>query len=350
MPGVLRRQAYSFHFRGSMGSFNTTCFVTQQTIAGKDKCYILPVRQAFGYKPVELRRLGEDFTRYGICHQDCYPDANWEPVGNFLEGEYDDYGLVELANTPLNHHRLISFFRQLQNYSFVTEPGENYIHDVPFDFPAFVEGEPELQELLRGAGPGDQKARHELLMKAWAYYEQVSQQYRVFTASYGEPEPRQVRHAILHEDAYHRLIALTEGRRGYKGQPYTRRSVFDRLLDEVTGLADNTQPKLAAMHWGLKLSLIGFSSGMSFDDEDEVFEPFFERFFQGAMTKDALFEAVRPWLDSRFVMLGLTQLNIRISPMTYATQDYSNEIGQQYAAFVRETCEVITANRSRDED
>jgi hypothetical protein len=333
-----------------MGSFNTTCFVTQQTIAGEDKCYVLPVRQAIGYSPVKLRRMGEDFSRYGICHQDCYPNANWEPVGNFLEGEYDDYGLVELANTPLNHHRLTSFFRYLQNYSFVAEPGENYIHDVPFDFPAFVDAEPELQELLRGAGPEDQKSRHELLMKAWAYYEEVSRQYRVFTASHGEREPRQVRHAILHKDAYLRLIALTESQQGYKGQPYTRRAVFDRILDEVKGLADKTQPKLASMYWGLKLSLVGFSSGLSFDDEDDVFEPLFERYIEGQMKKDALFKAVRPWLDSRFVMMGLNQLNIRISPMTYATQDYSNEIGRLYAAFVSEACAVITANRAMDDE
>lgn len=330
-----------------MGSFNTTCFATQQTIAGGDKCYVLPVRQAIGDKPVKLRRLGEDFSRYGICHQDCYANANWEPVGNFLEGEYDDYGLVELANTPLNHHRLISFFRQLQNYSFVAAPGENYIHDVPFDFLAFVEAEPELQQLLRGAGPEDQKSRHELLMKAWAYYEEVSQQYRVFMASHGEMEPRQVRHAILHEDAYHRLIALTESQRGYKGQPYTRRSVFDRLLDEVMNLADQTQHKLASMLLSLKLSQIGFSSGLCFDDEEEgLFKSPFEQFFRGEIPKDGLFEAVRPGLDSRFVMLGLNRLNIRISPLTYATQDYDNEIGQAYAEFVRGTCEVVTANRN----
>lgn len=329
-----------------MGSFNTTCFATQQTIAGGDKCFVLPVRQAIGDKPVKLRRLGEDFSRYGICHQDCYPNANWEPVGNFLEGEYDDYGLVELANTPLNHHRLMSFFRQLQNYSFVAAPGENYIHDVPFDFLAFVEAEPELQQLLRGAGPDDQPSRHELLMKAWAYYEEVSQQYRVFTASHREMEPRQVRHAILHEDAYLRLIALTEARQGFNRQPYTRRAVFDRLLEEVKGLADKSQPELAAMYWGLKLSLVGFSSGMNFDDEEDVFAPLFERYFAGQMNTDALFKAAQPWLDSRFVMLGLSHLNIRISPMTYATQDYDNKIGQQYAEFVRGTCDVVTANRN----
>lgn len=37
-----------------MGSFNTTCFVTQQTISTEDRAVIFPIIQKSTYNPVEL--------------------------------------------------------------------------------------------------------------------------------------------------------------------------------------------------------------------------------------------------------------------------------------------------------
>jgi hypothetical protein len=46
-------------------------------------------------------------------------------------------------------------------------------------------------------------------------------------------------------------------------------------------------------------------------------------------------------LKDRYVVRGLAELNLKLSPIVYASQDYSNEIGKAYAKFVRSVSSTV---------
>jgi hypothetical protein len=179
-----------------------------------------------------------------------------------------------------------------------------------------------------------------LLSEAWAYYEEVSQKNRVFMKGWAGDEPRQVQHAIIHAIAFNWLV-------DYAGDAPARRAGFDTLFDEVMSRVKNPDPAVAdmvAISLATKLDRLGFVEGLSFCEEDEL-EPLVARYFRSEISKDDFYEAVRPWFDSRFVMKALTGMNLRLTPLAFSHQDYSNELGQDYARFVAETCSQVTAGR-----
>lgn len=54
-----------------MGSFNTSCMVSQQTIVPHAHAVILPISQQATYNPVELIKGGKELSQYGFAHTSC---------------------------------------------------------------------------------------------------------------------------------------------------------------------------------------------------------------------------------------------------------------------------------------
>ena len=79
-------------------------------------------------------------------------------AGNFMEASYDDSGHVEFVNTYATRVRLFYFMTKLLRSSFISLPGENPVHDLRFDFSAFMEDTtPRLYELLT-----ESRSQHDL--------------------------------------------------------------------------------------------------------------------------------------------------------------------------------------------
>jgi hypothetical protein len=211
---------------------------------------------------------------------------------------------------------------------------------LPFNFVAYVDNNGQLKGLLEGYEAVNSDVRHMVLSEAWAYYEEVSQKNRVFMKGWAGDEPRQVQHAVIHAIAFNWLV-------NYASDAQTRRTGFDTLFDEVMSRVKNPNPSVAdmvAISLATKLDRLGFVEGLSFCEEDEL-EPLVARYFRNEISKDDFYEAVRPWFESRFVMKALTGMNLRLTPLAFSHQDYSNELGQDYARFVADTCSQVTAGR-----
>lgn len=321
-----------------MGCFNTTCFVSGQTIAPRDPCYVLPIQQAASYNPM---KISHDETRLevsGVAHTTCYPHCFWEAAGSFLAGTYDDYGQVALDDTPANNLRLTEFARTLLEETFVVEVGENEVHEVPVDFKAFMqENTPELYLMLTNQ-PTTETDWHEQLITVWEHYEEVSCEYRVFVADY-DGRPRQLVHAVIHKAAFDKLVDLAGG-------VESQRKLVTAALDKCRKYLGNEKSAwMAGDSFASGLRYVGCREGHLFSDEFPVFAELLERLGKKEFDEDTFFTKVKPWLDARYVMEGLDTLNVKLSPMVYASQDYSNEIGRDFAKFVSEVALEVTAFR-----
>ena len=60
-----------------------------------------------------------------------------------------------------------------------------------------------------------------------------------------------------------------------------------------------------------------------------------------------LFEQFKSQIEHRYIDEGLNNLNIRISPMVYATQDYDNTLGNEYLKMVNSVNQEINSNLSK---
>lgn len=357
-----------------MGSFNTTCFASGQTIAPGDRCYVLPVRQAHDYSPVEMTVDGQSHSMYGITSFSGSPHAFWEPAGDFIEAKYDDCFKFDVIRDPRNAGRLLQFIGTLVEKAPVVAQGENKCHDVPVDLPAFIAANlPLMQARQVSKHPGDiqyTEAERETfideLLKAWDYVLDAAYERRLFMMDQRQPFP--VQFAVLHAAAYDRLIAMTEERKGWDGESLARRSHFDRALAKAHVEMDAEMQKeladaqaqgneaevrtLHAIHrmtrdsgFRDEFQRIGRCEGLNYPGEFPGLMYRVRHYLDGKLDVEALYKALRPMLDTRYVMNGLHLLNQRIKPMSYCSQDYDNEIGGRYADFVRATADTVTQGR-----
>ena len=123
-----------------MGSFNTTCFATQQTISEGNTCYVLPIKQNSGYNGVSLTKGEKTAVGSAVASSTCYSDCFWQPFGGFIKATYADYGQVEIDFTDEeNKNKVNALFKELNKSVFVTLAGENPSHDVPFNISNCIE-------------------------------------------------------------------------------------------------------------------------------------------------------------------------------------------------------------------
>ena len=362
-----------------MGSFNTTCFASNQTIAPGDRCYILPIIQSHTSRPVDIKLGDKEFQCYGSANQTCYPDSFWRPFGGFIKAKYDDGGSVELLDTPVNRQRLVHFFLQLANRAAAIPQGKNRYHDVPFEFASFLEtNAPELDKLIKYVRGEDVEGTPSItapalfaeLEAAWGYAADAISEFRLF-ASDREKYPFQVQLTVMHETAFNNLIAFVEGEKNIKGESLTQRSFFDRnigahlesLKESIVKLHealkddlpdDKRKELLSLLLEGVQRSELLLDGGLCRMAElngnahpAETFETAapLSRYTSGKTTLDEFFEELKPSLNSRYVLAALELLNVHISPMIYASQDYSNSIGKEYARFVSATRAVVDEQR-----
>jgi len=337
-----------------MGSFNTACFASGQVIATGDKAYLMPILQASTYDPVEMSFNGEKLSLPGISNMNCYPHSFWEPYGAFIEAEYHDYGQFHLVDTPINRVRLVDFILGLPAKAAVVEQGENEYHDVPFNLEKLLEekapilhaGKDQAPMLLVRANEGSDALFKELEV-IWANIWEVATENRLFAANYRD-EPRPLQLAVMHAEAYARLLQMNESR---------QRPVFDKVLASVKAAMDSrmaaatSDEQREALVWSMTsritsgLERLGSFEGMDFHCEVEILDEAIEVFCVGKVDADQLFATIKPVLDTRCVMLSLNHLNLRLSPQIYSGQDYSNEAGRDYAKFVQEVSAAVTQQR-----
>ncbi len=330
-----------------MGSFNVSCFVSRQTIAPRDGCFVIPVRQASGYSPVALHHGGRQTTLFGPCASTCHPTRFWVPAGAALEAVYDDYGRAALSDTPHNREMLRLFLVEAAERVPRVEAGPNSVHDVALDFQAVVRE--HAPELLSGGAPS-----FEALVRCWDVLFEVGQEGRTFWAKACRDEsaqmlqPRALGFAFVHRAAWDHLVHLGQHHEGFYTRPRDVDSVLGRLLDSLDAGERSPFSGEARVSIAVTCSTwarIGAYEGARYPGQAEVLEEVLLRVLQAELPREEALARLRPLALERYFNDGLSVLNLHFEPVVYASQDYDNEQGRFYADMVAEVSARVSAGR-----
>ncbi len=330
-----------------MGSFNTTCFASHQTIAPDDDCFIFPISQKTTYKPVDLVFTRGDkvteISRYGFSNSNCYSSAFWGFEGPMLKGKYDDYGRFQLERRNENFRMLRYFLNILEMKVCDVKQGENSSHDLPLDFKSLYSSKEKYT--------ADQL--EEIFGKLW----NVSSESRLFVMNYSG-EPVAVSFAVMHKCVGDYFIKDVSSHQDWHGNSLEQKKYFNSYLNNkwndmkeifAEKLKDPEKKKQTYSFFAVNVSsLDGFSIGESegsgirnkYPHYDEVVDKIMKHLESGADTFDQKFSDeilayFKTQMDHRYINSGLDSLNIKLSPIVYASQDYSNDLGNSYLKMVQ---------------
>lgn len=354
-----------------MGSFNTACFASNQIIAPGDTCRVIPIVRTKDFSPVQLLVDGEPASAYGTTSSNCYSNAFWEPVGACIAAVYDDYGQFKLSMSPEVCLQVLAFFRVARGSFPIALQGDNECHDVPFNFPEFLEEKaPRVKALLdeRELPPALEAdtALFEEVNACWDYIWEVGREQRLFQVLRGVISP--VQFAVVHEAAYQTLREHMANLTTWNGEPMAPAAWAERTLklisDEIADLktrmtkdfaasADAENDMVARLLVGQVFSStvresmqrIRMSTSPTPRRASSAIQSLSAQYQAGTLTPEVFLRVLQPFLDDDYFYGGLEELGPRLSPMVYAGQDYSNEIGQAYAKFVAQVSQQVTRGR-----
>lgn len=325
-----------------MGSYNMTCFASKHSISYGDKTYLIPIYQKGTRQPVKLS-LGElNFTQYGISDNDGLVNTYWTYAGPILETTYDDCGQFILTDSVENQKNLIHFFNILHEKLFKIHEGENPYHESAFDFQSLYHPE--------------QYYSFEELSELWIQLCNISEENRLFIVH--KEQPRQLQFAALHHKAFeffenycHKL----------KQDEQTLRKTFDgfiqdniihtlRPLKEMKKYPDMTDTFTNSLNMGANIiaNLQGMRMGNCFnywslyDNKKDIIDiltqfvdnnPKAHKFNQETLNK--LWSISESVLKYRMIHIGLSYMNIQLTPMNYGGQYEDNELGLNYFKFIK---------------
>lgn len=342
-----------------MGSFNMTCFASQQTVAPGDACRVLPLLQQSSYQEIDISHDDKKESVLSGTHSTCYYDAFWSPLGGFIPAEAEDYGRVELALDYRARMHLVGFFSELMSRSWVTAQGDNEYHDLAFDFAGFLQKEATgLHTVLTVKGDKTPWREGELdteIIAAWAYVWEVSQKNRVFVSDY-RGRPRALGFALIHEDAYAELLAQASEGSDWNGDPRAPEAVLRKGLEagqqkakeRAAGMSSD-MPDMGG--WFLSDNLrevfsradgVGHSLG---GPVSGLLSRMCQSLWSAELSEDEFVEMSLPLLEERYVLGALNDLNLKLSPMVTAGQDYDNSTGKAYSTFVSKVSAKVTRGR-----
>jgi len=342
-----------------MGSFNMTCFASQQTVAPGDACRVLPLLQQSSYNEIDISNDDKKESILSGSHSTCYYDAFWSPFGGFITAEAEDYGRVELTLDYLARMHLVGFFSEILARSWVTAQGDNEYHDLAFDFAGFLQKEAAgLHAVLTVKGDKTPWRDGELdaeLTAVWGHVWEVSQKARVFVSDY-RGRPRALGFALIHEDAYAELLAQASEGEDWSGNSRAPEAVLRNGLEAGQQKAKERATKLSSDMpdmggWFLSDSLrevfsradgVGHSLG---GPVSGLLSRMSQSLWSAELSEDEFVEMALPLLEERYVLGALNDMNLKLSPMVTAGQDYDNSTGKAYSDFISKVSAKVTRGR-----
>lgn len=348
-----------------MGSFNTTCVISHQTIKSKDEVYIFPIFQSSSYEEIEFQY--EDYQnniikekQYSYANTSCYATAFWDNAGPIIEGSYYDYGQFNLTNSENNIKNIQILFNILYENSAETLEGENKSHDIVFN--------------MKNLYNPKEHYSFEALSDIWSQMYEALQENRIFIKD-NSNKYRPFAVTACHKAAGEyfvnqykdlKALAVTEFNKSYQ--------IVSKYLNYLTG--DGVNPQLLDMvndslSWPLQ-SMLGlkdlhFSQGSAqsleykYQRSDEQLKEIIailkDNYKNDPESKelsseicDKLYNEVKPIMLHKVILAGMEHLNIKLAPMPYAYQDYSNDIGNSYTKMVKEVNKTIKGQLKEEKE
>ncbi len=343
-----------------MGSFNASCFASQQVIAPGDACKVVTLIRRRTYSKVELSDGDKTFSVYGTTCSTCYPVAFWAPAVGFMDAVYDDCGQVTLVDTPTTRIRLLTWAAYMYRNALAVAEGENKCHDIPFDYKALL-GK-HCPALLEQLSKSHYFGRSQLLfleahpsffdevLPVWNAAWEVSQEHRLFSMDRSD-EPSPMQYGLMHEATANYLVDYSNKMTDWSNEAYEQRTFFNRCVRSAKESAEGHAGK-ESVFWFVdalrrEFERVGYYEGLGLISAD-LFNGLWAlgpAYLEGSLSDDELFIQCKPFLDERYVLHGLLCLDLKFAPIVYAGQDYSNESGKAYAKFVNAVQKEVSRRR-----
>lgn len=340
-----------------MGSFNTTCVISQQVIKPEDEVYIMPIKQSSSYDTVELQYenyKGEVKTQqqYSYSNSNCYATAFWDNAGPLFTGTYNDYGCFKLTENTTNSRNLITLFNDLHTNSAKVLEGENRTHDIEFD--------------LKSLYSPEEKYSFEQLHSVWDSVWQAMYKGRIFVKN-NEEGFRPFSFSVAHKVAVDYFVNQYKDLPGLVIKDLNKNYERVKKYCHDMTIVENTKPEKIEMFeemskWTfedvLSLESLNFAQGShrnikylyppsieTLKEVKHVFREYYKNNPEATEVNEsvfkALYEHMQPILVHKIVLGGMEGLDIKLSPIPYASQDYSNDTGNYYTKMVKEVNKVI---------
>ncbi len=348
-----------------MGSFNTNCFASGQTIAPGNPVRIVPIRRQQAFTAAQALTRGAPVELRGATDSTCYADAFWRPMSLSLFGWYDDYGRVRLDDSAGNLRMLVLLLEEVLRTEVETLAGENRFHDVECRLGARLREHASqlLAELADGQAlefetrsPEVRAERAAQLLEGFSHLWEAAQEQRLFTVNaHGHPIPTQF--AVVHQSAYDTLFALAERNTDWDGDSCERLTLARKALrksadalKDAGSAPDEPQARLLHQVRTAQATLealrevfaaVGPANGLRCLPETRGLERVLRAHAEGRLAEEGLVARILELVSDRYMMRGLEALNLRLSPMVYAGQDYDNSIGRAYLRFVRTVSQQV---------
>lgn len=322
-----------------MGSFNTTCFASMQTIVPETETYIFPIQQETTYNKVKISKENKVFKQFGPSHSTTSPTAFWSYCGPLIKGKYDDYGRFILNDDEQNQINLEDFFFQLSSKIFVTHEGENTSHDLPLNFSTLYSNEKTYS--------------FNELVKIWNSLWEVSQEQRLFVADY-DGNPCSLNFAVMAKRTADYLINYKNNQTDWKENSIDMKTVYfsfieptlnkiEKIIQELKEITDKTAQEHKKIFLDFAIMDMANMRNLRINDDhistyynlENISEIVKEHIGEDGLEdidilKNKLFNESLPVLEHIYLNSALSDLNIKLIPNYYADQDYHNEMGDLY--------------------
>lgn len=326
---------------------STSCFVTHQTISDGDECIVIPVNQSSTSRTVDVIYNGAKKELYGATDSTCYPHAFWNPIGFTFDCKFVDGGEVRLSNTPTNKFSLLNFISHLLAYGGEIERG------LSFNLIKFISLEtPQLNDLCKPERilPSDPEALWLELLQTWDYIWETSMQHQLFCRSYRGVFPLEF--AVVHKSAYTLMGDSIANTLNWKGQSMAYEEVFNQALMEFNTSAasvpnplDETSQYIHMEKFRVIHDRIGRMTGLEYMGELGVLQNSLRAYLQKDVDNISLFQQLKSFMELRYFVSALDNLNIRFMPLIWVPNDSANEIGRQYLKLVGQVVDSLAISR-----
>lgn len=341
-----------------MGSYNLTCFSSNQVINEGQKVRLFGIKQSTTFRPVRLTKNGETVSRFGSSNTICGPNAYWTFVAPSISATYRDSGHFDFDLSGLNKWAAVYLICEIFNLSFVAEQGENSAREPKFDFKAQVQQRSSsLFEILSS----NNKLRLSYSNKEWeqvpdeeikdilTYLIDSVKDHRVFMLTHFEAiVPFQF--AVVSQISFDSFISVQELYDSDFSEAVSRTSAVANAIKEAHSFvlnrdksedtSDATRSNLfdkSCFFRGLFDTLFRGASGGS-----EQGAPYVDLLFEYAdavccsksMTDEQLAEKLFPLISDKYFFDSLFEFNLPFIPFMYAGQDFFNDRGAAYAELV----------------
>jgi len=328
-----------------MGSFNATCFASQQTIAPGSKVVLIPIVQALGNRSVIIDRSGRQTEVRTPVLNHCYPTAFWEFSGPLIYATYYDYGYYTVDEDAEN----LRCVKTLLDYVFekveMVKSGDE--GESSFDFaltynPSKTYSTDELLDVFKSLWDAADRDENVFLNNV----------HHTYTA------PVNFKFAAILQDSVDYLVDLVSKEESWGGNLMNedffigegmRRSGVDYFIEEFIDIAKNNDlapdsPIVKYLSTMSGVSYADFGSGaygiMGSNPPIEDVMVLVNDLMNADKTEypKLITSFIKKFQNRKIkagmLLQGLGLISARIVPQTYTGQDYDNTIGNTYLNFV----------------